>query len=188
VPSATPIRSRQFDQQKPASKGWAAEAEKIVKRLLKVAKLLAPLRELRDALEFRWTKRTYSRCYPWGDPFAEGSYKVTHVESVEPKRWQKFVLRLLSGLRHAAGGNPNRCPITGTRYSLPLEARQALRKRGHLPLTWLASLRRSNDASVSRWSKCSYLKIHKTRGGGVRGVKAGTPPIMDKSSRKIFGY
>jgi hypothetical protein len=39
---------------------------------------------------------------------------MTYVESIEPKRWQKFVLRLLSRLGDAPGGNPNRCPVTGS--------------------------------------------------------------------------
>ena len=53
---------------------------------------------------------------------------MTYVESIEPKRWQKFVLRLLSRLGDAPGGNPNRCPVTGARYALPLEVRQAFTK------------------------------------------------------------
>jgi hypothetical protein len=93
---------------------------------MKFAKLLEPLRELRDALDFRWTKRTYRRCYPFED--GSGYMCGFDVESKEPKPWQKFVLRLLSGLGHAPGGNPNRCPITGARYSLPLEVRQAFTK------------------------------------------------------------
>jgi len=51
-----------------------------------------------------------------------------HVESIEPKRWQKFALRLLSGLGDAPEGNPKRCPVTGERYSLPVEVRQAFTK------------------------------------------------------------
>jgi hypothetical protein len=93
---------------------------------MKFAKFLAPLRELRDALKFRWTKRTYRRCYRFED--GEGYMCGYHVESIEPKRWQKFVLRLLSGLGDAPGGNPNRDPVTGARYSLPLEVRQAFKK------------------------------------------------------------
>jgi hypothetical protein len=93
---------------------------------MKFAKLLAPLRELRDALEFRWTKRTYRRCYPFED--GSGYMCGFDVESIEPKRWQKLVLRLLSVLRHAPEGNPNRCPVTGARYSLPVEVRQAFRE------------------------------------------------------------
>jgi len=81
---------------------------------------------MRDALEFRWTKRTYRRCYPFED--GSGYMCGFDVESKEPKPWQRFVLRLLSGLGHAAGGNPIRCPITGARYSLPLEVRQAFTK------------------------------------------------------------
>jgi hypothetical protein len=45
-----------------------------------------------------------------------------------------------------------------------------------------------DDASVSRWSKCNYLKIHKAGGGGGRGAKAGIPPVMDKSSQKFLAY
>jgi hypothetical protein len=93
---------------------------------MKVAKLLASLREVRDALEFRWTKRTYRRCYPFED--GSGYMCGYEVESVEPKRWQKFVLRLLAGLGDIPGGNPNRNPITGARYSLPLKVRQAFTK------------------------------------------------------------
>src|SRR5947208_4647449 len=93
---------------------------------MKFVKLLASLRELHDALEFRWTKRSYHRCYSFED--GAGSFMMSHVESIEPKRWQKFVLRLLSGLGKAPGGNPNRCPIAGARYSLPIEVRQAFTK------------------------------------------------------------
>ncbi|PYK16086.1 MAG: hypothetical protein DME55_12740 [Verrucomicrobia bacterium] len=53
---------------------------------------------------------------------------MTHVESIETKRWQKFVLRLLARLGDAPGGNPNRDPVTGARYALPLEVRQAFTK------------------------------------------------------------
>jgi hypothetical protein len=88
--------------------------------------LISSLREMRDALEFRWTKRRYCRCYRFED--GSGYMCGFEVESIEPKRWQKFVLRLLSGLGHAPGGNPNRCPVTGARYSLPLELRQAFTK------------------------------------------------------------
>jgi len=34
----------------------------------------------------------------------------------------------LSGLGDVPGGNPNRCPVTGARYSLPVEVRQAFTK------------------------------------------------------------
>jgi hypothetical protein len=69
---------------------------------MKVAKLLASLREVRDALEFRWTKRTYRRCYPFED--GSGYMCGYEVESVEPKRWQKFTLRLFVGFRAGAEG------------------------------------------------------------------------------------
>jgi len=39
-----------------------------------------------------------------------------------------WVLRLLSGLGDTPGGNPNRDPVTGARYSLPVEVRQAFTK------------------------------------------------------------
>jgi hypothetical protein len=98
---------------------------------MKFDKLLAPFREFRDALKYRWTKRGYHRCYPLeegADSFEKGSVMMYHVESIEPKRWQWFILRLLSGLRTAPGGNPNRCPVTGARYALPLAVRQAFAK------------------------------------------------------------
>jgi hypothetical protein len=54
--------------------------------------------------------------------------RMSYVESIEPKRWQKFVLLLLSSLGDAPGGNPNRCPVTGARYALPVEVPQAFTK------------------------------------------------------------
>jgi hypothetical protein len=87
-------------------------------------KLLAPFREFRDALKWRWTKRGYHKCEWMGDMHVQ----MYHVESIEPKRWQKFVLRLLARLGDAPGGNPNRDPVTGARYTLPLEVRQAFTK------------------------------------------------------------
>jgi hypothetical protein len=93
---------------------------------MKFAKLLAPLRDVCDALEFRWTKRRYRRCYRFED--GSGYMCGFDVEPKEPKPWQKFVLRLLSGLGRVPGGNPNRCPVTGARYSLPVEVRQAFTK------------------------------------------------------------
>jgi hypothetical protein len=44
-----------------------------------------------------------------------------------------------------------------------------LQKSSHLPLRWLASLRKSNDASVSRWSKSNFLKIRSAGGAGAEG-------------------
>ena len=51
----------------------------------------------------------------------------------EPKRWQKFVLRLLSRLGDAPGGNHNRCPVTGARYRCRWKCGRLLRKSNHLP-------------------------------------------------------
>ena len=87
-------------------------------------RLLVALREFRDALKWRWTKRAYDKC----ERIEDMRVYMTYVESIEPKRWQKFALRLLSRLRDAPGGNPNRCPVTGARYALPLEVRQAFTK------------------------------------------------------------
>ena len=88
--------------------------------------LVNRLREVRDALKFRWTKRSYRRCYPFKD--GSGHMCGFEVKSIEPKPWQKSVLRLLSGLGDTPGGNPNRDPVTGARYSLPVEVRQAFTK------------------------------------------------------------
>jgi hypothetical protein len=87
-------------------------------------KLLAPFREFRDGLKWRWTKRSYHKC----ERIEDMHICMSHVESIEPKCWQKFVLRLLARLGDAAGGNPNRDPVTGARYALPLEVRQAFTK------------------------------------------------------------
>jgi len=89
------------------------------------------LRNLRDALEFRWTKRGYHRCYPreeGADSFEKGlGYDVSRgIDRAEALA--KVSLRLLSGLGDAPEGNPNRCPVTGERYSLPVEVRQAFTK------------------------------------------------------------
>lgn len=87
-------------------------------------RLLAGLREFRDALKWRWTKRAYDKCERIEDIYV----CMSHVESIEPKRWQQLILRLLSHLGDAPGGNPNRCPVTGARYALPVELRQAFTK------------------------------------------------------------
>jgi hypothetical protein len=87
-------------------------------------KLLAPFREFRDGLKWRWTKRSYDKC----ERIEDMHICMTHVESIEPKRWQKFVLRLLARLGDAPRGNPNRDPVTGARYALPLDVRQAFTK------------------------------------------------------------
>jgi hypothetical protein len=92
--------------------------------VIKFAKFLAPFREFRDGLKCRWTKRIYDKC----ERIEDMHICMTRVESVEPKRWQKFVLRLLARLGDAPGGNPNRDPVTGARYTLPLEVRQAFTK------------------------------------------------------------
>jgi hypothetical protein len=87
-------------------------------------RLLAALREFRDALKWRWTKRAYDKC----ERIEDMRVYMTYVESIEPKPRQKFVLRLLARLGDAPSGNPNRCPVTGARYVLPLEMRQAFTK------------------------------------------------------------
>jgi hypothetical protein len=82
-------------------------------RVMKFAKLLAPFREFRDGLKWRWTKRSYDKC----ERIEDMHICMSHVESIEPKRWQHFVLRVLARLGEAPGGNPNRDPVTGTRYA-----------------------------------------------------------------------
>ena len=102
----------------------AVPSQRTTKAVMRFDKLLAPFREFRDGLKWRWTKRSYDK----RERIEDMHICMTHVESIEPKRWQKFILRLLAHLGDAPGGNPNRDPVTGARYTLPLEVRQAFTK------------------------------------------------------------
>jgi hypothetical protein len=108
------------------------------------------------------------------DSFEKGSYMMTHVKSIEPKRWQKFALRLLSCLGDAPGGNPNRCPVTGARYSLPVEVRQAFTKVESPDLEVarvLEEIKRRFGVAVEQVQ--SPEDPQREGAGGVGGVKAG---------------
>ena len=81
---------------------------------------------------------------------------MTYVESIEPKRWQKFVLRLYL----VSGTLPVETPIAVRSRERVMRCRwrcgRLLPKSNHLPWKPFVCLRRSSERLVLLWNRCSY--------------------------------